>query len=179
MRYYRLRPWTAYEGSDLICLDGDRLPERLKMACWESQFQFVDKSLPPLPLTPDCGDVCPDFLLTGGVPLISDRLKRVFDRMDIRNLFYQRVRVQREDGYSESYFLAIPPRIDCLDRELSRLDADLEIAERIVIDPPKVGNYEIFKLAGIQDADIYVTETLCRAMEEAEITGAEFEPLAE
>lgn len=159
------------EGSDYIYLDEALIPETLRWACRKSEFQYVDKNLKDLALDETSGDKLADFLYSerNNVPLISERLKREFDRFDIRNLFYQRVNLVRRFGcLYETYWLAIPPRIDCLRKDKCEID-ELGHAEVITIEENKVGNYEIFKIAGLNNDEIIVTNRLKEAVEEVGI----------
>lgn len=157
-------------GSDYINLDGDFIPDGVKRAVRQSAFQFVERDFCEIPVDPESGNLLPDFMcdIRNHVPVISDRLKRVFDSLDIRYLFYQRLRVvDKKSGLSERYWLAIPPRIDCLQREKSVIDPLWNRATKIVIDIEKIGNYDIFKTAGVSNQEIIVTKRLKEAVERA------------
>ena len=165
----------AYDttGSDFIFLENDSIDSNLRKACCNSEFQFVDKKLSTLMLSDESGDQFPDFIYDelNEVPLISCRLKRLFDELDIRSLFYQRLRLESKANHVyESYWLAIPMKIDCLDYDASNVDEILNEAKRIVINPKNVGNYEIFKLANVFNSQIIVTERLKNKVEEEGFT---------
>ena len=160
------------EFSDYIYLDTAQIPDKLKWACVDSAFQHIDKNLHTLLISAASEDALPDFLYDPvcAVPLISERLKQLFDSLDIRNLFYQRVWLERRsDHISQSYWLAVPPRISCLDLDKSIITS-LERAERMVIERDKIGNYEIFKTADAVNTEIIVTEKLKNAVEEKGFT---------
>lgn len=156
-------------ASDYIYLDHYNLPKNLSMACCKSEFQFVDKNLSVLKLAEKRGNEFPDFIYDefNEVPLISCRLKKLFDGLGIRELFYKSIKVERKsDHISKSYWLAIPLRIDCLEYEHSEIDDLMNEASLIDINPDNVGNYEIFKLAKVFNSQIIVTETLKNKVEE-------------
>ena len=168
MKYYVMKAYST-TASDYIYLDNYKIPNDLKKACCHSDFQYVDKNLSVLKLAEESGSEFPDFIYDefNEVPLISCRLKTLFDGLDIRNLFYQRIKVERKsDHISENYWLAIPLRIDCLDYENSEIDDLMNEASLIVINPDNVGNYEIFKLANVFNSQIIVTERLKNKVEE-------------
>ena len=172
MKYYIMKAY-ATTGSSFIYLENDSIDDNLKYACCNSEFQFVDKNLKLLKLSEESGSEFPDFIYDelNEVPLISCRLKKLFDELDIRSLFYQRVKVERKaDHIRESYWLAIPFKIDCLDSEHSEIDDLLNEASSIVIDSEKAGNYEIFKLANVVNSQIIVTERLKNKVEEEGFT---------
>ena len=179
MKYYIMKAFDT-TGSDFIFLENDSIDDNLKSACCNSQFQYVDKNLKLLKLSEESGNELPDFIYDelNEVPLISCRLKRLFDELDIRSLFYQRLRLESKANHiSESYWLAIPMKIDCLDYDASDIDEIinedgkiLKEASKIVINPENVGNYEIFKLANVVNSQIIVTENLKNAVEQAGLT---------
>lgn len=163
------------EGSDYLFLDDDRIPDDLKRGCRSSNYQFIDPNISELYASPESGDILPDFICDGhnDVPLISERMKAVFDSLKIRFIFYQRIRiVRRSDGLSENYWLAVPPRIDCLDLDIekSRIDKMRNIAIQMVIDQDKVGNCEIFKISGVKNNEIIISSKLKNALEKQKIT---------
>lgn len=137
-----------------------RVPPEIKHGAIDSEFQFLDHKEMTIELEDCYGTDFPDFIMAENyVPMISERLKQRFDSWGIDNLFYKRIRLKMSDyDIEEQYWLALPPRIDCLDPERS-FDKDLGICTRIFILPDKVGNYDIFKLKDGNDA-IVITERL-------------------
>lgn len=185
-RYFVMKPLDEdHYGTDYIYLDEAAIPEQLKRACRRGEFQYVDRDLSELSLAADCGDVCPDLLYDAlhEIPLISDRLKDVFDWLDVRNLYYQRVRLTRKTPpFLARYWLAIPPRIDCLNRKASQILEDPECpdageATRIVVNEAKTGNYDIFKLSGVVNEEIIVSNRLREAVELIKPEGIFFLPV--
>lgn len=154
--------------TDYIFLDSEKVPDDLKYGCRRSEFQYIPKDLSVLEADISCGGRLPDFMYDpeNYIPLISDRLKNLFDDMDIRNLFYRRVKIiKKGESFSESYWLAVPPRIDCIDYEKSVIDELFNETEILAIDEYKTGNYEIFKVSGAADSQIIVTEKLKNTVE--------------
>lgn len=165
------------EGSDYIYLDDDRVPDELKRGCRNSEFQFIDPEITVLTADPESGNSLPDFICDGrnDVPLISERMKSVFDSLNVRFIFYQRIRIiKNSDGLSENYWLAVPPRIDCLDRDLDRDKSDIDEmwnkAKKIVIDRDKTGNCDIFKISGVVNNEIIISSRLKNALEKHKVT---------
>lgn len=161
------------EGSDYLFLDDDRIPDDLKRGCRSSNYQFIDPNISELYASPESGDILPDFICDGhnDVPLISERMKAVFDSLKIRFIFYQRIRiVRRSDGLSENYWLAVPPRIDCLDKDKSKIKEIINKVDKMVIDQDKVGNCEIFKISGVKNNEIIISSKLKNALEKQKIT---------
>lgn len=166
----------------------DTLKEQLIPGCLNSEFQYLDHSLVESEISEDGGLEFPDFLVSGCIPLISERCKMVFDELHIDNVFYKPIQLTfNQFGIKESYWLALPPRINCLNREMCGIvienneflwpDEKMQEATRIIIDPSAVGNYKIFKLANVVNQDIIVTEEVKWAVEQAKLENIYFEKL--
>ena len=137
-----------------------RVPPEIKRGVIDSEFQFLDHKEISVELEDCYGTEFPDLIMAENyVPLISAKLKQYFDTWGIDNLYYKKIRLKMtEYDVEELYWLALPPRIDCLDPEKS-FDDVLEICNRIIILPNKVGNYDIFKLKNGND-EVIITEHL-------------------
>lgn len=144
--------------------------EPLMACCRASEFQFLDHAPLECSLSDSGGVEFPDFLLYGDcVPLVSEKFRQLLDGLGVDNLYYKKIILAAPElGLKEYYWLALPPRIDCLDREESEIEVQSSryrppeewrrYAERIVINPAMVGNYKIFKLPqGFDNDDIIVT----------------------
>lgn len=136
------------------------VPREIKRGCRDSEFQFLDRRPLELELENDYGTEFPDLIMAEDyVPFISERLKRLFDRWGIDNLFYKKILLKMPDfDVREQYWLALPPRIDCLDPE-EALDPELGVCVKIAIIANRVGNYQIFKLKNGND-EIIITKEL-------------------
>ena len=135
----------------------------LHKACRFSEFQYLDRSTLDVEISDDSGDEFTDFILQGIIPLVSTRLKRVLEKFKVDYVFYKPVRLTCSSlGIAEDYFLALPPRINCLDEERSLIveSKSARLAKKIFIDEEKIGRYEIFKLADFENQDIIITERL-------------------
>ena len=140
-------------------------PEKIKLACSLSEFQYIDRSILYLELDENSGNVCQDIIYSEGVLLISEKVKNFFDSLKIDYLFYKKTVIeQSETGREEFYWLTVPFRIDCLDFEESEIDTVLESADKIVIDDDKTGRFDIFKLGGVTNLEIILTEKLADEM---------------
>lgn len=130
-------------------------------ACQMSEFQFLDSKPLSIEVDDDSGKLFQDFIYDKGVPLISDRMKDCFDELNIDYLLYKKIILTKSKfGVEEIYWLALPPRINCLNRDKSEIDDELNVADEIVINDDKVGRYDIFKLAGVGNLEIIITEKL-------------------
>lgn len=159
----------------------------LSAACSASEFQLLDREPLEVELDPAGGVEFPDFIVyLNRVPLVSERLRQALDREGIDNLFYKPVAlIQPELGLRESFWLALPPRIDCLDwrecdlREVSGARAPTWAktwrVEKIAIDEDKVGRYRIFKLPpNTENLEIVVDRKLKTALERGRFENLNF-----
>lgn len=141
-------------------------------ACQMSEFQFLDSTPMNIEVDEDSGVIFQDYIYDKGVPLVSDRMKECFDDLGIDYLFYKKIILtKRKLGIEEIYWLALPPRINCLNRDESEIDELLNVAEDIVINEDKVGRYDIFKLAGVGNLEIIITDTVLTKLKEHDYIG--------
>lgn len=162
----------------------------LEKGCRKSEFQFLDRNPLRCSLSENGGYEFPDLLIHQKcMPLISETMRQILDRAGVDNLFYKQIML--EDGLldiREPYWLALPPRIDCLDLEnclIRDRSGDLGSAGKsllnvfqIAIDSGKVGNYQIFRLpAAYENQEIIVTENLRDILATANLTNVHFQKL--
>ena len=147
-------------------------PEEIRLACSLSEFQYIDRSILYLELDENSGNICQDIIYSEGVLLISERVKDFFDSLKIDYLFYKKTVIEQpETGREEFYWLTVPFRINCLDWEESEIDPVLESADKIVIDDEKTGRFDIFKLGGVTNFEIILTEKLADEMKKQDFSG--------
>lgn len=140
--------------------------------CQMSEFQFLDTNPITVEVDEDSGKVFQDFLYDKGVPIISDSLKDFLDDYGVDYLFYKKVILTKQKlGIEELYWLALPQRINCLNRDESDIDEVLNYADEIVINEDKVGRYDIFKLAGVTNLEIIISEQLAEALKTQKFVG--------
>ena len=148
---------------------------QLSRGCLNSEFQFLDHSPLDVEISDEGGIYFPDFILQNSIPLISAGIKKIFDRLQADYIFYKPIRlVYSELGRAENYFLALPPRINCLDTLRSVITVEennfilptelIREAKKICIAENQIGRYDIFKLAGVVNQEIIVTEKLKDAL---------------
>lgn len=175
-----------YILSDRKCVDEyikiDSGLEELRKGCLLSEFQYLNKHILKVEISQDGGIKFTDFILVDNIPLISNKLKVIFDELNIDNLFYKKIILTfKEFGIEEIYWLALPPRINCIDTNKSEIyieeDESLEEYEKIkevkklVINPNMVGNYKIFKLANVVNDEIIITADIKMFLEKEELQG--------
>ena len=182
MKYYRLTAETCVEE---YVRPGIELMESLGTGCANSEFQYLDHDDLEIEIDDASGMEFPDFLLNYSIPLISDRFKKLLDLSQVDNLFYKRVVLTARDlGIKEYYWLALPPRINCLNWQRSQLEVEdnpyvpeqelMRRATNIVVNSPAVGNYQIFKISFVENQDIIITEALYRVLAKANLTNVYF-----
>ncbi len=147
----------------------------LERGCLNSEFQFLDQSPLDVEISDEGGVDFPDFIVEGTIPLISEGIKRIFEKLKIDYIFYKLIRLTYAQlGRSENYWLALPPRINCLDTSKSVIEVEdnpfilpselIREAKKICIAENLIGRYDIFKLAGVVNQEIIVTEKLKNAL---------------
>ena len=157
--FYSLKSDVDYW--EYIIPDYSKLPLSLRNACINGEFQYIDRLPITLEVLESSGDIFPDFIYNPieEVPLISDELKNIFNNFGIDNLFYKQITLVKKSIAKEKvYWLALPPRIDCINFELSCLDEVLNTVSNISICEEKVGYYNIFKLSNVVNSEIIVTQ---------------------
>lgn len=132
----------------------------LQASCQASEFQFIDTSIFELELSNNYIDEWPDFIYENGIPLISENFKeKIFDKYRIDYIFYKKILLtQTSKGIKELYWLALPIRINCLDKNKSIFNN--YFAEKLCINPAKIGIFEIFKIQDCNNIDIIITDSL-------------------
>ena len=170
------------EMSDYYVLDSSRNIEEFVSAidgttniakpCQLSEFQFFDANPIKIEVDDSSGRVFQDFIYDNGVPLISDRMKECLALLGVDYLFYKKILLTKRNlGVGEIYWLALPPRINCLNRDESEIDELLNVADEIVINDDKVGRYEVFKLAGVGNLEIIISKKIASALKNEEFVG--------
>lgn len=186
MNYYILYGETAIgeyarPGSEI---------DSLEKGCRKSEFQFLDRTPLDCSISEYGGYEFPDLIIHQKcMPLISETMRQIMDRAGVDNLFYKRI-ILKDDlvDVREPYWLALPPRIDCLDMDNSIINdrtGDLGPAGKnlfnvfhIAIDQEKVGNYQIFRLpAAYENQEIIVTENLRNILTDMNLINVYFQKL--
>lgn len=146
--------------------------KKFESACQMSEYQFLDTNPETIEVDKESGRVFQDFIYDKGVPVISDKMKEFIDMLGVDYLFYKKLILTKERlGVEEVYWLALPPRIKCLNREKSEIDEILNVADEIVINEDRVGRYEIFKLADVGNLEIILSEKMAQTLKEKKFTG--------
>jgi len=121
-----------------------------------NSLQFLD-SKPVMFHIEDKG-VYPDFI-EEPLPLVSNKVKTLFDEMNLKNIFYRIVcLVDLKKMTSQLYWLTIPDKINCLS-DTSEFNRDGSI-KTLRIEKEKVGYYKVFKINGILEDLIIVDEDI-------------------
>ena len=173
MKFYKMYAQPCVEE---YVVPGDGI-DVLFDGCLYSEFQYLDHAPIAVEVAEDGGVIFPDFIVHRTIPLISIGMREVLDRFNADYLFYKPVQLTiAARGIAEDYWLALPPRIDCLDVERSifvvgeeednrqPLERRCEV-EKIVIAQKKIGRFDIFKIANSVNQEIIVTERLKNALE--------------
>lgn len=167
-KYYSIEAATNVEEY-ISVKNGMKKYER---SCQMSELQFLSTDPITVEVDEDSGKVFQDFIYDKGVPVISDRLKDFLDGFGVDYLFYKKVILTKQKlGIEELYWLALPQSINCLNRDESDIDEVLNYADEIVINDDKVGRYDIFKLAGVTNLEIIISDRLAKALKTKKFVG--------
>ncbi|MDF2544620.1 MAG: hypothetical protein K0S47_4338 [Herbinix sp.] len=152
--------------------------EQFLRACELSEFQFIDSSVTQIEVSKEGGRIFQDFMNYENVPLISDRMKDFFDEQKIDYIFNKKILLTRSSvGIEEVYWLALPQRIHCLNIENSSIDEFLNYADEIIINDDQIGRFKIFKLAGVTNQEIIITDDFAEKLKEQNFEGVHIYPL--
>ena len=186
MKFYKMYAQPSIEE---YAVPGAEI-EVLSQGCLYSEFQFLDHRPISVEISEEGGIIFPDFIEYQSIPLISEGMRRVFDKFNVDYVFYKPVQLTfAERGIAENYFLALPPRIDCLDYERSDYESEentftlpieliCDLTEP-VIDKSRVGRYDIFRLDRVLSSDTIITERLKNALAAESFSNLYFDELEE
>lgn len=173
---------TLSLAEEYIQLEGDI--SKYRIPSMKSELQYIDKNEITMGISVNGGFEVPDIISKDGITFISNRFKQAFDEEHIDYLFYKKVNIISDlFGIHETFWILIPPRIDCLDLDESKIDFNWDYenglipmfqAEKIVILKKMLGRFEVFKIAGIQDNNIYLTEKVCNKLRSLNLEGIEY-----
>ena len=186
MRFYVMYAETCVED---YVMPGEVIHTLIK-GCYTSEFQYLDKALLKVEISDEGGLEFPDFIICDNcIPLVSERFYQLMRCSGVDNLFYKPIKLTcTKLGLIESYWLALPPRINCLDFEYLIKSGHLECeniddipawqlnceASQIKLIENNVGNYQIFKLAGVSNQEIIVNDALKETFEKASLDNVYF-----
>jgi len=103
------------------------------------------------------------------IPLISDKLKRVFD-MYHKDIFYKPVVLADVKNMKQSlYWLAVPKAIECLsDQSEFKLDGAVK---KLVIDERKASLNKIFSITGLLEYIVIVNQDVAESILRRDLYG--------
>lgn len=136
--------------------------KNLKKYVREYEIQFIDKNLLEIEVSDKGGIEYPDCI-TQSLPLVSDKMKRIFEENEINNIFYKPIFLI--DNLLEEkhlYWLTVIPYIECFQEQ----------SEKYI--PEKIGNFKIFRDKNKDGNIIYVTEELKNILENKGLKGIYF-----
>ncbi len=178
---------------DYIKIEGDF--SLLSQACTRGELQFMDKKRMQAKVSLEGGLEIPDVLVNGNLVFISRKCKQIFDKQGIDYLFYKEILVVGEEfSIHETFYLLVVPKVDCI--SLDSLPAKGELWDYhdglmplidssyydfkenyFTLDKSQLGRYEIFRIFGLLDDSIYVTDKLKNLLDKDELSGIHFLPI--
>lgn len=153
-------------GSEFIELPTNPFPDIL-LPAMDSDFEKINNTSPRKIIARDDagGIVFPDFLYDGAIPLFSEKIFYVMNKVGLRDVLKIDVEIIDEiDEISKPYVLIIPPRIQIFN-SMGIIDNE---------------EYNIFKNAdNMYDASIYISSMLKKAFDEVKPLGMKILPYEE
>ena len=159
---------------------------KLKPFVSKGELQFIGHNPVTCSVSEQSGFEAADYIYNRGFHIFSERLKRFFDNEGIDNVFYKPMNIISEElGIDERYYITVVPRIDCLDIEKSvsederNWDTGFGMIPRLKfenlhIKNTSIGRYKMFRLLGIEDEKIYITDELCLSLKDESFLGLEY-----
>lgn len=177
---YRLAALSNAE--ECIRLEGG--PAGIRLPYMRGELQFLDQSELNLNISDQGGIDAMDVICQDGLLFVSDSFKQALDEEGIDYVYYKKANAASPQlGIYETYWLTLPPRLDCLNTEDSVFDRDWDLAdglipmlraEKVVILEKRLGRFRIFKIAGLADNDVYLTQDLYESLCHKDLDGAEY-----
>lgn len=170
---------------DFLVLEGEF--GHWKKASFKNELQYVDKREETVGVSMEGGFDVPDVLYQDSCFFFSQQFKEKLDAFGVDYLFYKKIRVVSEElGVNETMYLVIVPRVDCLDLEEippSQLDWEfedgmiplMEVSDYSIL-PECLGRYQMFRILGVYDQNIYITEDLHEKIKNLSLEGTLFLP---
>ncbi len=158
---------------------------KIRMHIVKSEIHLLKDDVVPFEISEQGGLLVPDVLYYEGIYLFSNRVKELLDRNKADYLHWIKADIHSEKlGIKEEFWILIPPKIDCIDIDRSDIDVSgWDYSDGIVpmfeysslkIIPGLLGKYEMFKILGIRDNNIYVTDRLYEQIKAQNYDGLEF-----
>ncbi len=158
-----------------------------KKGCRRSEYQFLNRQPLEVEISDDGGTDVPDLLIAEEcIPIISERFRQTLEKFGVDNIFYKRIYLTSVLlGMREPCWLAVPPRICCLDKRKSVIEVEnneffeddelIKTVTKIVIDFESIGYFNIFKLPFEYDnQEIIVSESLKNTLEKQQLRNVYF-----
>ena len=166
MQFYTVKAFGAVE--EFIKIDTGL--NVIKDACRKSEIQYLDRKIITIAASESGGIEFPDLIIYEDMYLFSndviDQIKKEIEEY----VFLKPIEITCDViGKKELYWLIVPPRIDCLDLDNSEVEDEWDFELGIIpvlhckktrIDEKLVGNFEVFKIAEIDDNNIYINENI-------------------
>lgn len=173
---------TLSEAEEYIKLKGNLA--QLKEACIKSEIQYLSHENITFQVSEQGGLEIPDIICQEGIWFVSSQIKELLDSEGIDYIFYKPADIVSDKyGIHENFWIMVPPRIDCIDLDKSKVNREWDFEEGLVpildadniqIMPKLLGRFEIFKIFGIADNNIYIKERIYQILNARQYEGVAF-----
>lgn len=147
---------------------------RRAIACEE--YQYISKECEEIELKSGLADIS-----TYLYPIISEKLKDIFDSFEFGGVFYKMLILKEQNGGEHVYYLALPKKLDCLNYEQSKLEKSdsLRINSGFYVKEKPVGKMKFFRISGITNRLLIIDRDVKEKLEESGLKGIKIVPTEE
>jgi hypothetical protein len=147
---------------------------RRAIACEE--YQNISKEYEEVEIISGMADIS-----TYKYPIISEKLKSIFDLYEFGGVFYKMLVMKEQNGKEYVYYLTLPKKLDCLNYEQSKLEKveDLRINNGFYVKEKPVGKMKIFRISGITNRLLIIDRDIKEKLEESGLKGIKIVPTEE
>ncbi len=116
----------------------------------------------------------PDYI-SGSIPLIADRLHKILKKYQQDTIFHQVVLIEKDTGTQKTYYMMLPPIVECADKKKSVYDKVGNVVD-FVLDAESVGRNRMFRVRELKN-QVVVRLDVAESILRRDAGGIWFEPV--
>lgn len=116
----------------------------------------------------------PDYIATP-IPLIAERFHKILKKYQQDTIFYQVVLIEKDTGMQKTYYMLLPPIMECADKNKTVYDRGGNIQD-FVLDAERIGKNRMFRVQELKN-QIAVRLDVAESILRRDAGGIWFEPL--
>ena len=114
----------------------------------------------------------PDYIARP-IPLIAEKLHKILKKYQQDTAFYQVVLIEKDTGMQKTYYMMLPPIIECADKNKTVYDRSENIQD-FVLDAECIGKNRMFRVRELKNQ---IVVRLAESILRRDAGGIWFEPL--